>query len=74
MTHSQGRASPAAPESRAYLQLVLQYWCICPTLLQSLQTIQKAWGCLLPFPGSNLSVQGPKAQDVKMADRPLYIS
>lgn len=64
---SQGRAGLAVPESRPYLQLFLQFWCICLALLWSLQTFLKAWDTPLPFPENSLHVQGPKAQDVRMA-------
>lgn len=66
MTHSQGRASPAVPEYRASLQLVLQYWCICPTLLRSLQTFQKAWGVPSPISRKQSGCAGtksPRCQD-----------
>lgn len=64
---SQGRAGPAEPESRPHLQLILQLWCICLALRWSLQTFLKARDAPLPFPEGSLRVQGPKAQDVRMA-------
>lgn len=64
---SQGRAGPAVPESRPYLQPILQLWCICLALLWSLQTFLKTWDAPLPFPENSAHAQGPKAQDVRMA-------